>query len=393
MWKDLKNKMKRWLEPEENTDQEMQPTKQESHEINAKTKMTYRYPKQGEFRFPVIPDQHGNNNEEQGTYPRPRRKKIVTEETPETSPPQRRKNREKPEAKELPETSAIPFTPTDVPSPIYGYQQRQLTKGVENLEYAVEEQKQAKPEFFTDSDDEKQWQALRKRMRAHVNVQEFEKEEEMDVKDWAEGESEHQDIQAEEAAVEESTLTFAENSTKDDFEIEEYSSIETEKEEYDHSYEEKEEEQKEEEWEGLAFEDEMEFNESMEVIDEQLDKDEGNSVDLSTEENDSETTVDSDLEEEPTLPEHEVNAQEVEVNQQEQVEKNKVEEDSPHASEELKKNTSKKRSVPFNVLMTPRDKRTRDQSKLHQGKQMEEKEEKKNHQKNREEKRLRVRRE
>ncbi|GEN51766.1 DNA translocase FtsK [Halobacillus faecis] len=170
MWKDLRNKMKKLLDTEEKNDQETLHKIEERNDVNAKTKMTYRYPKQGEFRFPVIPDAPGKAQNENESYQRPRRKKPVEKQEPVEEFPQRKKRPRKEEngTDELPETSSIPFTPTDVPSPIYGYQARQLTKGLERLEYAVEEQ-QSQPEFFTDSNDEKQWQELRKRMRARVD--------------------------------------------------------------------------------------------------------------------------------------------------------------------------------------------------------------------------------
>ncbi|SDN74751.1 DNA translocase FtsK [Halobacillus aidingensis] len=170
MWKDLRNKMKKLLDTEEKKDQETLHNIEERNDVNAKTKMTYRYPKQGEFRFPVIPDAPGKAQNENESYQRPRRKKPVEKQEPVEGMSQRKKRPRKEEKthEELPETSSIPFTPTDVPSPIYGYQARQLTKGLERLEYAVEEQ-QSQPEFFTDSNDEKQWQELRKRMRARVD--------------------------------------------------------------------------------------------------------------------------------------------------------------------------------------------------------------------------------
>ncbi|WP_394218033.1 DNA translocase FtsK [Halobacillus trueperi] len=170
MWKDLRNKMKKLLDTEDKKDQETLHTIEERKDVNAKTKMTYRYPKQGEFRFPVIPDGPGNVQDESGSYQRPRRKKPVEKQEPAEGMSQRKKRprKEGKEPEELPEASPIPFTPTDVPSPIYGYQARQLTKGLERLEYAVEEQ-QSQPQFFTDSNDEKQWQELRKRMRARVD--------------------------------------------------------------------------------------------------------------------------------------------------------------------------------------------------------------------------------
>ncbi len=83
MWKDLKDKMKRWFESEERTDDQPVHTKEERHEINAKTKMTYRYPKQGEFRFPVIPDQPeqpDQTDQKATTYQRTRKRKQASEE-------------------------------------------------------------------------------------------------------------------------------------------------------------------------------------------------------------------------------------------------------------------------------------------------------------------------
>ncbi|WLR45990.1 hypothetical protein LC065_10170 [Halobacillus litoralis] len=76
MWKDLRNKMKKLLDTEEKNDQETLHNIEERNDVNAKTKMTYRYPKQGEFRFPVIPDAPGTAQNDDGNYPRPRRKKV-----------------------------------------------------------------------------------------------------------------------------------------------------------------------------------------------------------------------------------------------------------------------------------------------------------------------------
>lgn len=61
MWKDIKSKMKKWFENDEAEEKKPLHNKDERftnerQEVNARTKMTYRYPKQGEFRFPVIPD-------------------------------------------------------------------------------------------------------------------------------------------------------------------------------------------------------------------------------------------------------------------------------------------------------------------------------------------------
>lgn len=173
MWKDIKDKMKRLFEQEENDVEEAAVHKEERKEVNAKTKMTYRYPKQGEFRFPVIPDQPGEREERRENEPRVRgeRRHHVQEEQSEVEQrPQRRKRKqpEQEESKETLETTSNPFTPTDVPSPIFGYQTRQMTKGLQKLEYTVEEN--SKPEFYTGSYEEKKWQDLREKLRERVQV-------------------------------------------------------------------------------------------------------------------------------------------------------------------------------------------------------------------------------
>ncbi|MBN8236968.1 DNA translocase FtsK [Halobacillus kuroshimensis] len=171
MWKDLKDKMKRLFEQEENHAEEAAVHKEEKKDVNAKTKMTYRYPKQGEFRFPVIPDQD-QERREHVSRARSERRRHVQEEEPEVEKrPQRRKRKQpepEEELKETLETTSIPFTPTDVPSPIFGYQTRQMTKGLQNLEYTVEEN--SKPEFYTGSYEEKKWQDLREKLRERVQV-------------------------------------------------------------------------------------------------------------------------------------------------------------------------------------------------------------------------------
>ncbi|SEI06539.1 DNA translocase FtsK [Halobacillus karajensis] len=433
MWKDFKNKMKRLFDSEENSEQQtLHNNKEEKHEVNAKTKMTYRYPKQGEFRFPVIPDGPGGSQSESYQRERPRRKKPVENDPPQDRFFQREKRtKDKKEAQELPETSSVPFTPTDVPSPIYGYQNRQLTKGLQNLEYAVEEQ-QSQPEFFTDSNDEKQWQDLRKRMRARVDEESSKPASTPEIHELGD----HELAEQEKAATEEATWTnknetdlkfdvegkkeetekvqgskspssesmepaedegiaFEESSVKKSTEESEFilgdepaSKVETEN-NLDRKEQPSTEEYIADEWEseisseGENSKEELVSEESSSQMDvSEESSDEPSLVTYSEEESSSELehTEESFFESEEEMREDQASSQnenainEAEMYQQEQVEKPKKDE-KPHtdnqgevestsqAEKKTPKKEGRKRSVPFNVLMTPRDKRNRDHIK------------------------------
>ncbi len=103
----------------------------ENKQVEAR--MMYQYPERNSFRFPVIPDEQTKK--------------------PANRPPKRQNDREKPEIKKQekkrPERMYeepirqdrkvykkdpdVPFQPTDVPSPIYGFQKRQQEKEIENV--------------------------------------------------------------------------------------------------------------------------------------------------------------------------------------------------------------------------------------------------------------------
>ncbi|MCA1009967.1 DNA translocase FtsK [Halobacillus halophilus] len=349
MWNDIKNKFKQWFDDEEETTKEIkeQPQRQERQEMNAKTKMTYRYPKQGEFRFPVIPDQSSNSHEKADSSRRPERARRSqslnrTENQEqykevESTDKQTKKQQDQSEKPELPETSTVPFTPTDVPSPIYGYHNRQLTAGIEKIENTVE------TKFPGDSftNDEEAWQDLRRRLRSKVtetkgiqkkpeNTMEtsFEKEEEVsEEKDSNSGsnESGHSSILQTMPASEANKA----ESKKKEFEPEEAAAtIEVEE---------------------LEAETEI------------------NSEDTPTDEHSSglqlidaeAAAVDNEA---PQTQEHTERKPEKkpEVSQDRGV---NHEESRRSETKEMSKGGEKKKSLPFNVIMTPRDKRTRDQKK------------------------------
>ena len=131
MWKQLKNKMKNLIQADtidtNELEQEIRPYRQE-----IKPKITYQYPENKSFRFPVIPDEQKPvaKNEESPAYLRrdqvkKREPKIKRE--PKTNRVQEQQYTRKVYKNE----DAPPFTPSEVPSPIYGLQKR--NNSIENI--------------------------------------------------------------------------------------------------------------------------------------------------------------------------------------------------------------------------------------------------------------------
>ncbi|MBU8879765.1 DNA translocase FtsK [Bacillus sp. FJAT-29790] len=104
------------------TNSSMEPSK----DVNAK--VVYQYPK-GQFRFPVIPDERNESlkrvpkvkREEKREQPLERHpEKRVTEHVPN---PKHKKNVPFPKSNEIERVKKIgPFRPTEIPSPIYGFE-------------------------------------------------------------------------------------------------------------------------------------------------------------------------------------------------------------------------------------------------------------------------------
>ncbi|WP_339228436.1 DNA translocase FtsK [Oceanobacillus sp. FSL K6-2867] len=98
------------------------------------TRMMYQYPERNSFRFPVIPDEPTKE-----TTNRPSKIKADQEKTaPAITKDDKREKRtyEDPirkDRKVYKKNPDVPFQPTDVPSPIYGYQKRQQENEIENV--------------------------------------------------------------------------------------------------------------------------------------------------------------------------------------------------------------------------------------------------------------------
>ncbi|WP_245959450.1 DNA translocase FtsK [Neobacillus piezotolerans] len=105
---------------------EVQPQSPKRDRINREldVKVIYDYPK-GNFRFPLIPDEKKPLE----------RKPRFTETVKDTKARQQRN--EEPAKQERPQKKVRPFTPTDVPSPIYGFSKPAKKEYKEDVEYEL----------------------------------------------------------------------------------------------------------------------------------------------------------------------------------------------------------------------------------------------------------------
>ncbi|RLQ97901.1 DNA translocase FtsK [Falsibacillus albus] len=113
--------------------------KSKGKEIEAR--MTYQYPK-GEFRFPLIPDQ-GNRrprperkqtHQEESVKPVKKEKKVIKQEVEpslEKKPPKNSTVHHQKKPKTVEPKINRPFRPTEIPSPIYGFNRPKSTEKVE----------------------------------------------------------------------------------------------------------------------------------------------------------------------------------------------------------------------------------------------------------------------
>ncbi|GAB3792082.1 DNA translocase FtsK [Virgibacillus kimchii] len=130
MWGKWKKKLgKLFFEDESDEQQEI---RQENRNPNIEAKITYQYPKEKPFRFPVIPDQQAQQPKHKSNADNPAYKRRNTEPS-RGHPKTTRKTEHKPSRKIYKKDSDEPFKLTEVPSPIYGYQPRVKNKEIENV--------------------------------------------------------------------------------------------------------------------------------------------------------------------------------------------------------------------------------------------------------------------
>src|SRR5690625_344624 len=114
----LRNRVNRLFLDDEPEEVEEESTQRQTFQ----TKMMYQYPTKSSFRFPVIPDEEDRTRDPLDVPAYQRRKR---ERRQDTSINLNNKKEIKKEQQR--------FVPTEVPSPIYGYQKRQRKKEIEKI--------------------------------------------------------------------------------------------------------------------------------------------------------------------------------------------------------------------------------------------------------------------
>lgn len=131
------NKLKALFVHEEIEEEMVMPTEKNNFQHKQITaKMMYQYPKQRNYRFPVIPDEPPGKRTGLDTRP-------TSDEKSRIQPRDRRRRERNLDYKErkVYKKDKKPFVPTEVPSPIYGFQKREENKKIENTP-AFERRKQ-----------------------------------------------------------------------------------------------------------------------------------------------------------------------------------------------------------------------------------------------------------
>ncbi|MFC7061488.1 DNA translocase FtsK [Halobacillus seohaensis] len=371
MWKNFKDKFKNFFDGNEEPSQfEQQPIKPTSNnyerelkDSNASTKMTYKYPKQGNFRFPIIPDR-SIQQEEPEPVSQDRTNRVDREKTKRAD-----NNGEKPERnhrkdrttsndteQEESEASDIPFTPSDVPSPVYGYHPRSTP--VTNYEKLPDSNKSTTTARMEQSrHDEEHWQSIRQRVLGKIQSKKTE-EEYLQVESPGTEISADTEVRTEETLSEDvpspNVMSYSETANEEILENTE-EMIEGVTEERIESTEEM--------VESVTDESTGSTEEMVESV---TDESTGSTEEMIESVTDESTGSTEEILEENTdeLAVEGVNESDSGVNQEHTsgVPKLETEENHP-SSENENERTSERKSVPFNVVMTPRDKRTRDQQK------------------------------
>ncbi|WP_053218873.1 DNA translocase FtsK [Virgibacillus senegalensis] len=130
MWEQLKRKFKQLLAEEE---PEIESVPQETNNNANKstnglhTRVSYQYPKSSSFKFPMIPDKKDAEEESRPAYERRKPEKNLPDDKPEVKKRNEKaieREQRKPNVSKIqPEEGKQPFKPTEVPSPIYGFRQ------------------------------------------------------------------------------------------------------------------------------------------------------------------------------------------------------------------------------------------------------------------------------
>ncbi|GAB4074957.1 DNA translocase SftA [Barrientosiimonas marina] len=133
MFDQWKRKIRHFLfeEQENENEKPSEPTnKLPKRNQDIQTRMTYQYPKEKPFRFPVIPDEK-NGNDQSDTPAFQRRQHQAAPE--DEQPVKQEEEENEPVRKKIEPEYDEPFKPSDVPSPIHGFQRSYNTDGFDNV--------------------------------------------------------------------------------------------------------------------------------------------------------------------------------------------------------------------------------------------------------------------
>ncbi|ASK62927.1 DNA translocase FtsK [Virgibacillus phasianinus] len=142
----------------EDEEEEDEPKKQQrplhnmQHKDKLETKVMYQYPERKEFRFPVIPDKVEQKQPMDTPAYQRRKENDYRHEQRENKPNKNHYQWEKREQREKKDNSKkVPFQPTEVPSPIHGFRQREKVKKVEDVPAFVRKQQEEPQQDITAS--------------------------------------------------------------------------------------------------------------------------------------------------------------------------------------------------------------------------------------------------
>lgn len=142
MWDQWKEKLKNLFR--EDTDEHDAANKKDwPNKGEVHSKVMYHYPKRTSFRFPVIPDEQ----QEKVDTPAYKRREIQREKK-ESQPT----NQSDTTSKEERKTTNIPFRPSKVASPIFGYQERKENDEIANVPAYIRKQEESNIEHEPTSD-------------------------------------------------------------------------------------------------------------------------------------------------------------------------------------------------------------------------------------------------
>ncbi|MCF6138308.1 DNA translocase FtsK [Pseudalkalibacillus berkeleyi] len=320
-------------------------------------KMKHQYPKEGNFRFPLIPDEEKNRTR---TYRQSQNQQPESNRNRDTEPKETEKEnikrsqsvsstRTSREATERPKFTGVNFTPSDIPSPIYGFGERPEVFPPQYGDGRQEEFTSYEPGYETLKAIDEEYEEFESENMIEDVKMEYPSEMEDDEQVFSEEEI---DLQF---AVE--THMNDEIEADDDQEIKtifELEKDENQEESYNSSVSDDEPNEGENTEEDQVTYDEIDTDAVIKAGTEH-DEDDGGTYTNENTETDTDTDLDDQIEQ-PTAEAH-PKQETQEEQQQKEMPSEKKKKRNPIGSEQ------KKSMIPFNVMMLQRDRNSKESNK------------------------------